>query len=154
LATAAEVKRQKKRKIENAYKVKLQRGKRLNMKCAELCRVVSPNASFSEIENGQTKITAQVILIADVGILKIRSHYNALVFMREKGFFDSSGEEEVKQILERMDKERDAKLKTKRRQGIHREAVMKKKKSQKTIFTAFASSRCSPEATSSEASDT
>jgi len=53
-----------------------------------------------------------------------------------------------------MDEERDAKLKTKRRQKIHREAVMKKKKSQKTIFTAFASSPCSPEATSSEASDT
>ena len=74
--------------------------------------------------------------------------------MREKGFFDSSGEEEVKQILERMDEERDAKLKTKRRQEIHREVVMKKKKSQKTIFTAFASSRCSPETTFSEASDT
>ena len=91
----------------------MRRGKRLNMKCAELCRVISPNVSFSEIENGQKKITAQDILIADVGILKIRSHYNALVFMREKGCFDSSGEEEVKQILERMDEERDAKLKTK-----------------------------------------
>ena len=56
-----------------------------NMNCAELCRVLSPNTSFSEIENGQKKITAQDILIADVGILKIRSHYNALVFIREKG---------------------------------------------------------------------
>ena len=74
LATVAKVKRQKKRKIENAYKVKTRRGKRLNMKCAELFRVLSPNASFSEIENGQNKITAQDILIADVGILNIRSH--------------------------------------------------------------------------------
>jgi len=112
------------------------------------------NASFSEIENGQKKITAQDILIADLGILKIRSHYNALVFMKEKGFFDSSGEEGNNQILERMDEERNAKLKTKRRQEIHREAVMKEKKSQKTIFTTFAGSRCSPETTSSEASDT
>jgi len=53
-----------------------------------------------------------------------------------------------------MDEERNAKLKTKRRQEIHREAVMKEKKSQKTIFTTFAGSRCSPETTSSEASDT
>ena len=40
--------------------------------------------------------------------------------MMEKGFFAGAGEEEVKRILKKMDEERDAKHKIKRRQEIHR----------------------------------
>ena len=71
--------------------------------------------------------------------------------MMEKGFFDCAGEEEVKRILKKMDEERDAKHKIKRRQEIHRDAVVQKNKLQKTIFAAFESSHCltSSETTSS-----
>ena len=62
--------------------------------------------------------------------------------MMEKGFFDSAGEEEVKRMLKKMDEERGAKHKIKRRQEIHRDAVMQKNKSQKTIFGTFESSHC------------
>ena len=88
-----------------------------------------------------------------MGHLKIRLHYNALFSMVEKGFFDNSGEEEAKKI-KGMDEERDAKNKIKRRQEINREAVLNKSKSQKTIFDAFAASRCtsSSEMTSSSTS--
>ena len=41
-----------------------------------------------------------------------------------------------------MDAERDRKNKIKRRQEINREAVTNEKKSQKTIFAAFAASHC------------
>lgn len=155
LVAATEEKRQKKRKVENAYKVKMRRERRLNVKCEEICKVLCPKESVSEIKSRNKRITAQDIFIADVEHLKIRSHYNALVFMVEKGFFDSSGEEEAKKILERMDEERDRKKKIKTRQEINREAVRNKKKSQKTIFAAFASSRCasSSEMTSSSSSD-
>ena len=39
-------------------------------------------------------MTAQDKLIVDVENLKIKSHCNALVSMIEKGFFDSSGDED------------------------------------------------------------
>ena len=48
--------------------------------------------------------------------------------MMEKGFFDSAGKEEVKRILKNVDEERDVKHKIKRRQEIHRDAVMQKNK--------------------------
>ena len=129
----------------------MRKEKRLYIKYAELCKVLFSTARFSEIEKKYKKITAQEILIADVGDLKIRSHYKALVSMMEEEFFDSAGEEEVKRILKKMDEERDAKHKIKRRQEIHRDAVMQKNKLQKTIFAAFESSRCltSSETTSS-----
>ena len=44
--------------------------------------------------------------------------------MMEKGFFDSAGEEDVKRILKKVDEERDAKHKMKRRQEIHRDAPL------------------------------
>eukprot|EP00794_Sanderia_malayensis_P001808 gene1808-2025_t len=135
----------------------MRRERRLNMKCAEICKVLCPKESFYEIKGKHKKITPQDILFADVGHLKIRSHYNALVSMLEKGFFDSSGEEEAKTILERMDEERDTKNKIKKRQEINREAVKNKNKSQKTIFAAFAASSCtssSEMSSSTSSSDT
>ena len=39
-------------------------------------------------------MTAQDISIVDVENLKVKSHCNALVSMMEKGFFDSSGDED------------------------------------------------------------
>ena len=48
--------------------------------------------------------------------------------MMEKGFFDHAGEEEVKRILKKVDEERDVKYKIKRRQEIHRDAVIQKNK--------------------------
>ena len=56
--------------MENAHKVNMQKKKRLSTICAELCKVLSPTASFSEMEKHR-KITAQEILIADVWALKI-----------------------------------------------------------------------------------
>ena len=42
LAAAAHEKRQKKRKVENAYKVKMRRKRRLNGKFVEICKVFVP----------------------------------------------------------------------------------------------------------------
>ena len=47
--------------------------------------------------------------------LKIKSHYNAIAFIIEKGFFDNSGVEEGKKIFWRMDEERDTMQKIKRK---------------------------------------
>ena len=88
--------------------------KRLNIKCAELCKVLSPTTSFNQIEKKHREITAQGILIANVQDLKILSHYKALDSMMEKGFFDSHREKEVNKILEKMYKESDAKQNQKR----------------------------------------
>ena len=63
-------------------------------------------------------ITAHDILIVDVENLKIKSHCNALVSMMEKGFFDSSGDEDGKRLLKRMYEERDTKQKIRRIQEI------------------------------------
>ena len=45
-------------------------------------------------------MTAQDISIVDVENLKIKSHCNAIVFMMEKGFVDSSGDEDEHQFFE------------------------------------------------------
>ena len=82
---------------------------------------------------------------------RLANNIKALVSMMEKGFFDSSGEEEVYKILTKMDEERDVKHKIKRRQEIHRHVWMQKNEEQKTVFAVFESSRCltSSETTSS-----
>ena len=53
-----------------------------------------------------------------MGHLKIKSCYNALVSMIERGFFECSGEEEGTKIFRRMDKERGTMQKIKRKQEI------------------------------------
>ena len=50
--------------------------------------------------------------------LKLKSHYSAPVSMKEKGFFDSSGEEDGKKSFKRMYEERDTKQKIRRIQEI------------------------------------
>ena len=92
--------------------------KLLNMRYVRICKVLCPIESFYEIKNRYKKITAQDRSIVDVGNLKIRSHYSALVSMMEKGFFDSSRKEEVKKIFKRMNEERNTTQKIKRSQKV------------------------------------
>ena len=52
--------------------------------------------------------------VVDVENLEIKSHCNALVSMMEKGFFDSSGDEDGKKLFKRIYEERETKQKIRR----------------------------------------